>query len=59
MRICPVELELCDRAECSRGHCELSAEQTLTPCHGCGALVVYRRFVVCVECARNEETVKG
>jgi hypothetical protein len=50
MRICPVEVELCDREACASGYCELSLEHALTPCLDCGALVVVGNFRICIDC---------
>jgi len=54
MSICPVDLERCDRPECTGGHCQLSGEFRLAPCAGCGYLIMLRRAVICVDCTSVE-----
>ena len=49
MRICPVDLERCDRTACSSGACQESGERTLIPCVDCGVLIVSGTGV-CVTC---------
>ena len=54
MTICPVDLECCDRAECTGGRCERSGDARLAPCVGCGYLIVLRGAVICVDCISVE-----
>ena len=55
MKICPVDLEACDRAGCRGGHCDLAEHSTatLTVCWECGKLesqgIVHG---ICVECVQ-------
>lgn len=54
MRVCPVELHLCDRPACNSGWCEMAGERAMTPCLECGALVLFRGTIVCLDCQPAE-----
>jgi len=55
VRICPVELHLCDRPGCDAGFCEMALERPLMACTGCGVLVSHNRvFAFCIECEAAE-----
>jgi hypothetical protein len=56
MRICPFDLEQCAMPQCVGGRCEKTGEDTLAPCAECGALIVLRGLVICVDCAATETT---
>jgi hypothetical protein len=50
MRLCPVELDYCERSECRQGHCYLSGERLLYACLECGELVAIRGVKICIAC---------
>lgn len=56
MRICPFDLEPCAMPGCAGGTCEKSGEAVLTPCAGCGGLIVLRSVVICVDCTTTATT---
>lgn len=58
MRICPVELDHCERAECRQGHCHLSGERVLYACVECGELAALRGVRICMVCIASVEDVK-
>ena len=53
MGICPVDLALCQRAECRHGHCERADALPLRVCWDCGALEAARaNSDLCLGCIR-------
>ncbi len=57
MRICPFDLEHCNRAACASGFCEMASEPTMVPCIDCGTLVILRRGArICIACINMDQT---
>ncbi len=57
MTLCPYDLELCDRPACRGGSCEKSGERLLSLCNGCGSIVVWRNWAMCLDC--NEQQIEN
>jgi hypothetical protein len=58
MRLCPVELDYCERPECRQGHCSVSGERLLYACLECGELVAVTGVKICVACIDLVEEAK-
>jgi hypothetical protein len=62
MKICPVDLAVCERPECGGRHCELADHPHMTICWECGEIVDRHGVVAgtCIACvtmvvAANDE----
>ena len=54
MKICPVDLACCGRADCHGRHCALAEEPHVTICWECGEIVDRHGVVAgtCIACVR-------
>jgi hypothetical protein len=51
MRMCPIDLDVCERAGCGGGTCELAGVSPLLLCWECGAVEAHAHGEeVCVVC---------
>jgi hypothetical protein len=62
VKLCPVDLDSCDRPYCRGGHCELAEESPLTICWECGAVdsrgIVHGICVTCITLHATKHTTE-
>ena len=62
MKLCPIDVQACDRPYCRGGHCELAEERALVICWECGALdthgIVHGICVQCVSIRATDHSIE-